>query len=1006
MATGTSACMHSRNINKGCLFVRNEACSNPHRGLTQSIFPQSSQDIHTIYSTTTPLRSTRKLHLLGPIIAGNPSALKGHRPTTGAHYSTYSPPLLESAVNKVVSNKSPADDLLRPLQQYTPATVHLPIQRKVLSTIKDARKVLEYANRDMLWADASRRKNELRPRIRIRRLAPKDVTQGTAKWPRSKHRPDTCDSPFREELEFPVRLCTKQILSVINSNTYSIIDEEIDSGKAIQVPQIIVEDAINTSRVSCMILSVQLNESEAVNMTHRMAHDRSWKLGDTAFHKVPPHHIARLPWETIRYCSRQDLLRILKDGPSILKQFSHIILDDVHFRDFNIEVGMMLLKRFIEKRKGASVPKVILMGSFTHINELCSYFGTKTTDGTLLPAPHMTVPRGFPVKKYYLEGVMDNINRSSPPEIRKALLHKDEDTQSFLASNFKWFEKLVRVKINRPEKDVVPCGLVSATLLSLLSTTKTGSIIAFVPRHLDFMEVTKQIRAFGPKLGFDFADKDRFRIIHLCSNPTAEEKAEIQLEYPPGCRRIFISKERSAFTIPDVRYVVDSGKSMGRNLTNELSINWISGTVASQRAECTGGVQASEYYFLGTKERFDSLSVTPTPLLSTASRSNLQQACLHVKRATPGRSLSIAELFAQTSKPPKKSRVCAAVDDLKELQLLDEQEELTALGHILVDLNMDPSLGKMVALGVIFQCLDPMLILASLDRNPDLFSRRPSSPDPGVDASFVRSINESGYHVAITNILGSIRQRLHHQEGEPPALGDKVSQDYLSQVYHTVTPKIGRIIKRLIAAKFISADKSFGDGAFFSYDSLNTNSKNEALIKTLLLQCLSSNLAVKPFGYTAIKFKSGEIVERDPNYSISKNYIMAYNFGSARANKRHGTMQKTQVNPLAACVLGSKIEQEEENVILDSWVKIKPQKVGSRGNEVAKDLVQTHKAFNEALRTAFKVLPRQGMPSFDSSADWNAYRVARAHLFKTIQKSLQDILHAHDPLAQSTRKDI
>ncbi|KAJ5617615.1 hypothetical protein N7537_002729 [Penicillium hordei] len=110
----------------------------------------------------------------------------------------------------------------------------------------------------------------------------------------------------------------------------------------------------------------------------------------------------------------------------------------------------------------------------------------------------------------------------------------------------------------------------------------------------------------------------------------------------------------------------------------------------------------------------------------------------------------------------------------------------------------------------------------------------------------------------------------------------------------------------------------------------------------------------------------------------------------------HGMIQKTQVNPLAACLLGSNVEQEENHVILDSWVKIKPQNVESRGNEVAKDLVQTHKVFNEALRTAFKILPYQGMISFDSSAEWLSYIDARDHLLKTMQKTLQDILHAHD----------
>jgi HrpA-like helicases len=332
-----------------------------------------------------------------------------------------------------------------------------------------------------------------------------------------------------------VRLFTKQILGAINSHTYSIIDGEFDSGKTTQVPQIILKDAItNSTAVSCRVLCVQLSELDAVKTAKRVAHERSEKPGDTTFHGVPPDHIACLPWGTIRYCSRQDLLRILKDGPSILEQFSHIIIDEAQTHDLDINVGMMLLKRFVEQRKsiGTSAPKVILMDSFTHVDGLCSYFGTEAADGTLLPA-HVNIPRDFPVKKYYLEEVMGNIAHSLTLEIIEPLLHKDKPTQTFLDSHFTLFGKSETVKINRLGKEVVPCGLISATLLSLLSTTKTGSIHVLVPTCSHAKAVIKQIRAFGPKLGVDFADKDRFRIIHLHSKTATEENAEFTLEFLP-----------------------------------------------------------------------------------------------------------------------------------------------------------------------------------------------------------------------------------------------------------------------------------------------------------------------------------------------------------------------------------------------------------------------------------------------------------------------------------------
>jgi hypothetical protein len=58
-----------------------------------------------------PIRSSRKLRLLDPIIAGNQSALERHRPTMGAHYYTTRPPLLEALINQIVAKQNPADEL-------------------------------------------------------------------------------------------------------------------------------------------------------------------------------------------------------------------------------------------------------------------------------------------------------------------------------------------------------------------------------------------------------------------------------------------------------------------------------------------------------------------------------------------------------------------------------------------------------------------------------------------------------------------------------------------------------------------------------------------------------------------------------------------------------------------------------------------------------------------------------------------------------------------------------
>ncbi|KAL6529202.1 hypothetical protein OROGR_014825 [Orobanche gracilis] len=63
-----------------------------------------------------------------------------------------------------------------------------------------------------------------------------------------------------------------------------------------------------------------------------------------------------------------------------------------------------------------------------------------------------------------------------------------------------------------------------------------------------------------------------------------------------------------------------------------------------------------------------------------------------------------------------------AIEYLKIIGALDENENLTILGGYLTMLPMDPKLGKMLLLGVIFNCLDPILsIVAGLSvRDPFL----------------------------------------------------------------------------------------------------------------------------------------------------------------------------------------------------------------------------------------------------------------------------------------------
>lgn len=62
---------------------------------------------------------------------------------------------------------------------------------------------------------------------------------------------------------------------------------------------------------------------------------------------------------------------------------------------------------------------------------------------------------------------------------------------------------------------------------------------------------------------------------------------------------------------------------------------------------------------------------------------------------------------------PEKKAIQNSIELLKRLNALDEDENLTPLGYHLARLPMNPQLGKMILLGALFGCLDPILTIAA-----------------------------------------------------------------------------------------------------------------------------------------------------------------------------------------------------------------------------------------------------------------------------------------------------
>jgi HrpA-like RNA helicase len=85
----------------------------------------------------------------------------------------------------------------------------------------------------------------------------------------------------------------------------------------------------------------------------------------------------------------------------------------------------------------------------------------------------------------------------------------------------------------------------------------------------------------------------------------------------------------------------------------------------------------------------------------------------------------VESVLGSTIEPPAPSRIEAAQKALEVLGALDVRRQLTPLGRALLDLPVNPALGKLCMYGALFQSLDSALTLAAIMSTRDPLMSRP-----------------------------------------------------------------------------------------------------------------------------------------------------------------------------------------------------------------------------------------------------------------------------------------
>ncbi|KAK5148940.1 hypothetical protein LTR04_000294, partial [Oleoguttula sp. CCFEE 6159] len=811
--------------------------------------------------------------------------------------------------------------------------------------------------------------------------------------------------------DLPMNQYRAAVLELIGSNTYSIVVGATGSGKTTQVPQILLEDAISKGEgAKCNIICTQPRRIAATSVAQRVAVERNEALQDTVGYHVRFDARYPAPGGSITYCTTGILLQRLQHAPDdVLNGTSHLIIDEVHERDMFVDFLLIVLKKIMQSRQEAnkSVPKVVLMSATLDTELFANYFEQTTADGKALPCPHLSVPgRTFPVKEKYFDEIMSDLETSFGNELPN-LLASDPATKEYIGIEQDFSrrnavdssgepleearESVIDWKRDRGpvtegeqsaesyrEEALVPLNLVAATISHIAQTTSGGAILAFLPGLEEIVKVNRML-CEEQALGVDFNDQSKFKLSMLHSSVPREDQQEVFESVPAGCRKVILSTNiaETSVTIPDVQYVVDTGKlrdsryDQVRRIT-KLQCVWVSKSNSKQRAGRAGRVQNGNYYALFSKPRYESLRAIGIPELL---RSDLQATCLAVK--AQAFQAPVRQFLADAIEPPSSKAVDASVTNLQALEALTENEELTPLGRLLARLPIHPSLGKMVVLGVIFRCLDPMLLLGAASEEKSLFLSPINARQEAQELhkNYVEGTDSD--HIAFINAFREIRE-LHEQRGQNAAYS-YCRQNFLHfGSFKTIDATARQIEEILVESGLIpNTPWSQREHGELGDPDLNRNSGNVGVVKALALAGLRPNLAINPGG-RFFRTRDERVIQVHPSSfnhvkdrkrtaepetaaSLRRDALFTFTSLNKAADGQRLLMRDTTLlTPLMAVLFGGKLKQSNASpyvLEMDGWLPFY-----LRGSEspsrLAKTVLEFRKAFDRVLTSAFQSLSR------------------------------------------------
>lgn len=496
-------------------------------------------------------------------------------------------------------------------------------------------------------------------------------------------------------LDLPVSSRREEIANAIQQNQVVIVCGETGSGKTTQLPKICL--ALGRG-VSGFIGHTQPRRIAARSVATRIAQELASPLGEAVGFKVRFND--KLSSSSYIKLMTDGILLAETQGDKFLSAYDTIIIDEAHERSLNIDFLLGYLKQLLPKRPDL---KVIVTSATIDAERFANHFATRNSQNELQLAPVIEVSgRTYPVEIRYRPLGKAGFRAKETSELANAQFDADDETAFGIARKAKtearWLEE-------DDEEEAIEEAILDTA--DDLLRQGDGDILVFLPGEREIRDTAEHLRKYQGRS----SKLKHIEVLPLFARLSIEDQQKIFKNH--HTRRIVLATNvaETSLTVPGIKYVIDAGlarvnRYSPRAKVEQLQIEKISQAAAKQRAGRCGRVSNGICVRLYSELDFEGRPAFTEPEIL---RSSLASVILRMSALRLGDVTAFPFLEA-----PSSRLIADGYQLLQELGAVDQARHITEIGLQLAKLPLDPKIGRMILAAKREQCLNEILIIASV----------------------------------------------------------------------------------------------------------------------------------------------------------------------------------------------------------------------------------------------------------------------------------------------------